>query len=272
MDDVFVLKFGGNAIKGKEDLDRLSKEVAGLIKQGAKIIMVHGGGPEINAEMERLGLEPKKVAGVRITDDRTLEVAEKVLRQINADVVEAMRDNGITAVGLPGYHVAAFRRREPYTVTEDGKEVTVDLMNVGDVTEANIEVLEDLLSNGVTPVVYPIGEDSEGRHLNVNADTMAAGIAAGIRCREMIQITDVPGILLDIDDPDSLQSELTLAEVDRLIADGTISGGMVPKVEACRKALKAGVSKVRMVNGKDKRTIVSDVMQEGVRHGTVITE
>ena len=272
MDDVFVLKFGGNAIKGREDLDRLAKEVAGLIKDGAMIIMVHGGGPEINAEMERIGLVPKKVAGVRITDDRTLEVAEKVLRQINADVVEAMRDNGVTAVGVPGYHVAAFRRREPYTVTEDGKEVIVDLMNVGDVTEANTEVLEDLLNGGITPIVYPIGEDSEGRHLNVNADTMAAGIAAGIRCREMIQITDVPGILLDIDDPDSLQSELTLKQVDELIEKGIISGGMVPKVEACRKALKAGVSKVRMVNGKDPRTIVSDVMQENVRHGTVITE
>ena len=272
MDDVFVLKFGGNAIKGKEDLDRLSKEVASLIKDGAKIIMVHGGGPEINAEMERLGLEPKKVAGVRITDDRTLEVAEKVLRGINADVVEAMTSAGVKAIGVPGYHVAAFERRKPYTIVEDGKEVTVDLMNVGDVTEANIEVLEDLLSNGITPIVYPIGEDAEGRHLNVNADTMAAGIAAGIRCREMIQITDVPGILLDVNDPSTLQSELTLEEVDRLIADGTISGGMVPKVEACRKALKSGVSKVRMVNGKDKRTIVSDVMQEGVHHGTVIRE
>ena len=112
MDDVFVLKFGGNAIKGKENLDRLSKEVASLIKDGAKIIMVHGGGPEINAEMERLGLEPKKVAGVRITDDRTLDVAEKVLRQINADVVEAMTSAGVKAIGVPGYHVAAFERRK----------------------------------------------------------------------------------------------------------------------------------------------------------------
>ena len=267
-----MLKFGGNAIKGEEDLNRLAKEVAGLIKDGAKVIMVHGGGPEINAEMERIGLVPKKVAGVRITDDRTLEVAEKVLRRINADVVSAMTSAGVQAVGVPGYHVAAFVRREPYTVVEDGKEITVDLMNVGDVTEANIEVLEDLLSNVITPVVYPIGEDSEGRHLNVNADTMAAGIAAGIRCREMIQITDVPGILLDVNDPESLQPELTLKEVDELIGKGVISGGMVPKVEACRKALKAGVTKVRMVNGKDKRTIVSDVMQEGVRHGTVIKE
>ena len=272
MDDVFVLKFGGNAIKGREDLDRLAKEVAGLIKGGARIIMVHGGGPEINAEMERIGLVPKKVAGVRITDDRTLEVAEKVLRQINSDVVDAMKAADIDAVGVPGYYVAAFERRKPYTVTENGEQVTVDLMNVGDVTDANIEVLEDLLSSGVTPIVYPIGADADGNHLNVNADTMAAGIAAGIRCREMIQITDVPGIMLDIDDPESLQSELSLAQVDDLIAKGIISGGMVPKVEACRKALKAGVKKVRMVNGKDPRTIVSDVMQEGVRHGTVITE
>lgn len=270
MDDVFVLKFGGNAIKGRDDLDRLAREVSGLIGDGARIVMVHGGGPEINAEMERLGLEPKKVAGVRITDDRTLEVAERVLRGINADVVDAMKENGVLAAGMPGYHVASFERRRPYTVIDHGVETTVDLMNVGDVTGASIEVIEDLLYNGVTPVIYPIGEDSDGNRLNVNADAMAAGIAAGIGCREMIQITDVPGVMLDIDDPSSLQSELTVEQVDDLISSGVISGGMVAKVEACKKALKAGVPKVRLVNGRDQGSIVSDVMQKGIRHGTVI--
>ena len=271
MDDIYLLKFGGNAIKGKEDLDRLSKEVAGLIKDGAKIIMVHGGGPEINAEMERIGLVPKKVAGLRITDDAVLEVAERVLRDINVQVVDAMVRANIDAVGLAGYDVASFERKKPYLVKENGEDVLVDLVNVGEVTDVDLDTIEDLLMKGVTPVIYPIGQDDRG-HLNVNADSMASGIAAGIRCREMIQITDVPGILLDIDDPSSLQTLLTLAQVDGLIADGTISGGMIPKVEACRRALLAGVSKVRMVNGKDKKSIVSDVMQEGVEHGTVITK
>ena len=271
MDDIYLLKFGGNAIKGQDDLDRLSKEVAGLIHDGARIILVHGGGPEINAEMERIGLVPKKVAGVRITDDATLDVAERVLKGINDGVVEALIRADVDAVGMPGMDIASFERKKPYVVNEDGVDVLVDLMNVGEVTDVDLIRIETMLKEGKTPVIYPIGKDERG-HLNVNADSMASGIAAGIRCREMIQITDVPGILLDIDDPSSLQTCLTLEQVDGLIADGTISGGMVPKVEACRRALLAGVSKVRMVNGKDKKSIVSDVMQEGVEHGTVITK
>lgn len=271
MDDIYLLKFGGNAIGGREDLDRLSGEIAGLIKEGAKIVLVHGGGPEINAALEKKGIVPKKVAGLRITDDATMEVVEETLRSINAGVVDSLTNAGVSAIGLPGYLVTICRKKEPYTALEDGKEVTVDLQNVGEVETTFVDTIEDLLNAGVTPVVYPIGADDKGKHLNINADSMASGIAAGLKCKEMIQITDVPGILLDINDPSSKQSLLTLAEVDDLIAKGIISGGMVPKVEACRKALNAGVAKVRMVNGKDPRSIVSDVMRS-VDHGTVITK
>ncbi|MDD7424670.1 MAG: acetylglutamate kinase [Candidatus Methanomethylophilaceae archaeon] len=269
MDNVYLLKFGGNAIKGEDDLARFASEISSLISEGARIILVHGGGPEINAEMERIGLVPKKVAGIRITDDETLDVAIKVLRGINLGVVDALVEAGVKAVGMPGYHVAAFERKKPYMVRDNGEDVLVDPMNVGEVTDVDLGVLDDLLSQGIVPVIYPIGRDERG-YLNVNADAMASGIAAGVKCTEMIQITDVPGILLDINDPSSLQPILSLAQVDGLIADGTISGGMVPKVEACRRALMAGVAKVRMVNGKDKGNIVSDVMKEGVEHGTVI--
>ena len=271
MDDVYLLKFGGNAIQGRGDLDRLSGEIAGLIGQGAKIVLVHGGGPEINAALERKGIVPKKVAGLRITDGATMEVVEETLASINKDVVASLTDAGVLALGVPGYLVTVCERKPPYTAVEDGKDITVDLQNVGEVVSADIEVIEDLLRAGVTPVIYPVGADGDGRHLNINADTMASGIAAGLRCREMIQITDVPGILLDVNDPSTKQDLLTLAQVDGLIADGTISGGMIPKVEACRKALEAGVSKVRMVNGKDPRSIVSDVMNS-VEHGTTITK
>ena len=271
MEDIYLLKFGGNAIGGRKDLDRLSAEIAGLIKEGAKIVVVHGGGPEINAALEKKGIVPKKVAGLRITDDATMEVVEETLKGINAEVVESLTNAGVTTIGIPGYHVTSCRKKEPYTALEDGKEVTVDLQNVGEVEEAFPDVIEDLLKACVTPVIYPIGADDKGKHLNINADTMASGIAAGIKCKEMIQITDVPGILLDINDPSSKQNVLTLAQVDELIANGIISGGMVPKVEACRKALNAGVAKVRMVNGKDPRSIVSDVMKS-VDHGTVITK
>lgn len=271
LDDVYLLKFGGNAINGTDDLNRLSGEIAGLIKNGAKIVLVHGGGPEINAELERLGMVPVKIAGLRITDDATLDVAEKVLKEINGRVVASLMEAGVNAIGIPGYFVTECVKKEPVKTTEDGKEILVDLENVGEVISADVETVEDLLNSGVTPVVYPIGADAEMRHLNINADTMAAGIAAGIHCKEMIQITDVPGIMLDVNDPSSKQNILTLKEVDELIAKGIIVGGMIPKVNACRNALDAGVAKVRMVNGKDKRSIVSDVMVN-LDHGTIITK
>jgi acetylglutamate kinase len=269
--DVYVLKFGGNAIRGREDILRLSGEIAELVRKRAKIILVHGGGPEISAEMEKRGLVPTKIAGVRVTDSAALEVAEEVLVEINRDVVSALDETGVKAIGIPGYYCALFRKKEPYTVEEDGNTITVDLGLVGEVVDVNTGTLTDLLKSGVTPVIYPIGADENGNHLNVNADTMAAGIAAGIKCKEMIAITDVPGILKDVKDPSSKIDRLTLSEVDALIESGVISGGMIPKVEACRDALNAGVETVRMVNGKDKKSIVTDVLK-GVPHGTVIVK
>lgn len=268
MSDLYVLKFGGNAIRGHDDLMRLAKEVAGMVRDGARVMMVHGGGPEISAEMERRGMEPKKVNGVRVTDEAGLEVAEIVLRRLNADVVGCLQEAGVTALGMPGYHCTVCARKPPVKA-EDG--TMVDLGLVGEVVGTDPNALYDLLDNGIVPVVYPIGKDEDGVMLNVNADTMVAGIAAEVGCTEMIAITDVPGILRDVHDMSSKIDRLSIDEVDALIADGTISGGMIPKVEACKKALLAGVSTVRMVNGKDERSIVSDIMK-GVAHGTVITK
>jgi len=267
----YVVKFGGNAIRGKDDLMRLSKEVAELVRNDIKIILVHGGGPEISAEMEKRGLNPKKVAGLRVTDESTLQVAEDVLSSLNKDVTDCLSEASVPAIGMPGHLCTLCKKKEPYTATEDGKEVTVDLGLVGEVADVHAEALLDLLKNGVTPVIYPIGKDDNGALLNINADTMAAGIAAGIECEELIMITDVPGILTDVKDPSSIINKLTLKKVDELIADGTISGGMIPKVDACRSALLAGVKTVRMVNGKDPRSILTDVMKN-IPHGTIITK
>ena len=270
MENLYVLKFGGNAIRGQDDMMRLSREIAGLIKEGAKIVLVHGGGPMISEEMEERGMSPEKVGGLRVTDADVLEVTEIVLRRINGQVVSCLNGCGVQAVGIPGYFCTMCERKRPVKVVEDGKEMEVDLGLVGEVVGTDPNTLFDLLEQGITPVVYPIGKDRDGRMLNVNADTMVAGIAADIGCREMITITDVPGILTDVKDPSSKLDSVTLDELDGLIADGVISGGMIPKVEACRKAILAGVEVVRMVNGKDPRSIVSDVMKD-TPHGTVIT-
>ncbi|MBO4348933.1 MAG: acetylglutamate kinase [Candidatus Methanomethylophilaceae archaeon] len=267
MDNLYVLKFGGNAIRGKEDLARLSSEIASMKRDGARIILVHGGGPEISEEMERRGLKPEKVCGVRITDADALDVAETVLRRINADVVDSLAEAGVTAVGLPAYHCTLCAKKAPMKVVEDGVSREVDLGLVGEVKDADPSTLEDLLADDVLPVIYPIGKDGQGRKLNVNADTMAAGIASAVGCVEMVAITDVPGILRDVSDPGSKIDSLSMAEVESLIADGTISGGMIPKVEACTKALLAGVPAVRMVNGKGGDGILSGLSSRG----TVIT-
>lgn len=265
----YLLKFGGNAISGTEDMARLSREIAGLVRDGKSIVLVHGGGPEINAELERRGIKPEKVAGVRITDVRTMKVVEEVLSSINRDMVGALIEAGVGAVGLAAKDVTVCVKKGPAEIREDGRVRMADLGRVGDVVSVDLEKIDSLLSAGKVPVIYPVGADCDGNALNVNADTMAAGIAAGMKVEEMIQITDVPGILLDIRDPSTKQSVLTLAEVDVLTEKGIISGGMVPKVEACRRALEAGVSRVRMVNGKDKGSIVSEALR-GSDHGTLI--
>jgi acetylglutamate kinase len=265
----YLLKFGGNAISGREDMARLSREIAGLVRDGKSIVLVHGGGPEINAELERRGIKPEKVAGVRITDVRTMKVVEEVLSSINRDMVGALIEAGVGAVGLAAKDVTVCVKKGPAEIREDGRVRMADLGRVGDVVSVDLEKIDSLLSAGKVPVIYPVGADCDGNALNVNADTMAAGIAAGMKVEEMIQITDVPGILLDIRDPSTKQSVLTLAEVDVLTEKGIISGGMVPKVEACRRALETGVSRVRMVNGKDKGSIVSEALR-GSDHGTLI--
>lgn len=153
-------------------------------------------------------------------------------------------------------------------MTVDGE--TVDLGLVGDVSGTDPSSILDLLEDGIVPVIYPIGKDAEGKKLNVNADTMAAGIAAGMGVSEMIAITDVPGILTDIKDPDSKLDSVTLDQVQALIDDGTISGGMIPKVEACRKAVEAGAEAVRMVDGRKPEGLAEDII-EGNPRGTLIT-
>lgn len=267
---LYLIKFGGNAISDDEDLSRLCEEIWEMTDRGSKVILVHGGGPEISAEMERLGTKPTKVNGVRVTDAEGLKVAAKVLRKINVRVTDALCGADVPHIGMPAYACTICKKTDPVTYIEDGMEKTADMGLVGEVVSVDTGMLNDILDAGVVPVIYPIGSDGVN-DLNVNADMMAAGIAAGMECDEMIAITDVPGVLKDVKDPSSKYDKLTTEEVLALIKDGTISGGMIPKVEACIKAIRAGARAVRMVNGKDPDNIVSDISAESNK-GTVITK
>lgn len=261
---MILIKFGGNAIRGKDDLSRLSREVMEIAENGESIVMVHGGGPEISEEMERRGMKAVKVAGQRITDDDALAVAAEVLRSLNDDVVRALRNAGVNAIGVPGYDVIKSVRKAPITAKDDdGNEITVDLGRVGEVDSVDTDTILGMVDDGKVPVIFPICASSDGL-MNVNADTVAAGVAASLKADEMILITDVPGILTDVNDPASKLDAVTFGKIGEMIEDGTISGGMIPKVEGCMNAINIGVTKVRMVNGKGQSIL-------GAGNGTVIT-
>lgn len=267
---LYLIKFGGNAISDDGDLRRICDEVRELKESGSDIILVHGGGPAISAAMEKAGLKPEKVNGVRVTDPEGLEVASKVLGEINEKVCKVLDSLGVSNKGMAAYSCTLCKKIPPLKFIEKGEEKIADLGLVGEVDAVDTGMLKEMLEAGTVPVIYPIGSDGKER-LNVNADTMAAGIAAAMKCDEMIAITDVPGVLGDVNDPSSLYNRLTVDDVYALIENGTIRGGMIPKVEACVNAVRAGARAVRMVNGKDPNKILSDI-NDGYDKGTVITE
>lgn len=267
---LYLIKFGGNAISDDNDLNRICDEIGELKKSGAEVIIVHGGGPAISVAMEEAGLNPEKVNGVRITDSAGLNIAAKVLEDINKRVCKVLDSFEVKNMGMPAYSCTVCKKIPPAVIMERGEEKFVDLGLVGEVDTVDTGMLRKLLDYNTVPVIYPISSDGKER-LNVNADAMAASIAAAMKCDEMIAITDVPGVLRDISDPSSLYSRLTVNQAYALIEDGTIHGGMIPKVEACIDAVRAGARAVRMVNGKDPDKIFFDIT-DGSDKGTVIME
>ena len=268
-----LVKFGGNALSGEGDLDRFGQDIASLVKAGYDPVLVHGGGPEISAEMEKRGLKVKKVAGLRVTDDASLLIAEEVLRRINKQVVDALVGAGVKAKGMAGadHGVAVAEKKPPFKARdESGNEIVADLGNVGEVSRVDAKKLEAAMFGGAVPVIYPICADASGRKLNVNADTVAAHVARAAGAEEMVLVTDVPGILRGGEGTMEVIRSATLNEIDGLIAAGVITGGMVPKLEAARVALQSGVRTVYMLNGKEPHSIVRKLI-DGEACGTRIT-
>lgn len=269
-----LVKFGGNALSGAGDLERFGQDIAALIDAGFDPVLVHGGGPEISQEMEKRGLKVRKIAGLRVTDDASLVVAEEVLRRINSTVVEALVRAGVTALGMAGAAngaIVAVKMPPVKVIDESGNEVLADLGNVGNVSHVNPIKLGDVMAGGAVPVIYPICADESGRKFNVNADTVAAHVARAAGAEEMVLVSDVPGILRGGDGSREIVRSTTLAEIDALIASGVITGGMVPKVEAARTALLSGVGTVYMLNGKEHHSIVRKLVK-GEECGTTITK
>ncbi len=263
--NVMVIKLGGHAMVNEKALDSVVKDIMLLHYVGIKTVVVHGGGPEISEKMEKLGKKPEFIAGLRITDSETMEIVEMVLDGIvNSKIVATFTRHGGKAVGLSGRDgmMILARKKSPEKVMMKGEEMHVDLGYVGEVERVNPEVLNLLLDRGFIPVISPIAIDRNGARLNLNADAVAGDLSVAIRARRLIMLTDVPGLLDDPSDEKSLISRISVNELERLVEEGRISGGMIPKVNACITAIKGGVERAHIINGSMSRSILLELFTD----------
>lgn len=254
-----VLKYGGAAMTSRRLQDQFAEDIVLLRLIGMKPVVVHGGGPEISRQMKRLGLEPTFVAGHRVTDEETMEIAKMVLvGKVNKDIVGLISRHGGTAVGISGEDGRLLVVRPKQHRDDAGNNV--DLGFVGEVTKVNTAVL-DVLAEANIPVVASVGADEDGAAYNVNADTVAGEVAAALRAEKIIFLTDVDGIHEDRDgDGQKPVSACDLAYLAALEADGTIGGGMLPKVAAARCALEGGVGSAHIIDGRVEHAVLLEIL------------
>lgn len=259
-----VVKYGGNAMVNPELKQAVMSDIILLTLVGIKIVLIHGGGPEISGMLKKLGIESKFVNGLRYTDKETAEVVQMVLAgKTNKDLVSLVERCGGKAVGLCGIDGAMIKAKP----IED----EFDYGFVGDITEIDPKPIEKVLEEGYIPVLATVGIDDEGQVYNINADTAAAEIAAALHAENIITLSDIPGLLRDVNDPESLIPEIHVDEVPALIESGIISGGMIPKMKSCEKAVRSGVKKAVMIDGRIPHSILIEMFSdEGI--GTLMTK
>lgn len=259
-----VVKYGGNALAGSSDREALASfatDVMLMRSVGMRPLVVHGGGPQIGELMTRLGKKPEFREGLRVTDAETLEIARMVLvGKVNRDIVSAINVHAPLAVGVSGEDAGFLRAeaRDP------------ELGYVGDVTHVNPDLLNRLVAEDLIPVVATIGADGAGQAYNINADTAAGAIATALQASKLVYLTDVEGIRADRADPASRISQLAVSEAEALLADGTISDGMIPKVVSCLRAVQGGVAQAHILDGREPHALLLEIFTtEGI--GTMIT-
>jgi len=258
---IVVVKFGGNAMIDSSLAATFAEDVVLLRSVGLMPVVVHGGGPQIGELLGRLGKETKFIDGLRVTDQETLDVARMVLvGKVGREIVGAINVHGAYAVGLSG---------------EDGGLITASprdaaLGFVGDVESIQPGIIERLLAENMIPVVSTIGADSTGQAYNINADTVAGALAGALGAEKVIYLTDVPGLLTDVDDPSSIVARASAADLEAMIADETIKGGMIPKVRACIEAVRSGAASAHMLDGRIPHVLLLELFtDEGI--GTMVT-
>ncbi len=259
---IIVIKYGGNAMVSEELKQQVMQDLVLLWLIGIKVVLVHGGGPEITDTLKAVGKETQWVDGLRVTDKETAEIVQMVLAgKINKSLVNLLETKGGKAMGISGI---------------DGQMIKAEVKDerlgfVGKITDVNVEPINDLLEKGYIPVVSTIGCDNQGNVYNINADTAAAFIAGKLNAERLITMTDIAGILRDKNDPSSLISHIDTVGIRKLIEDGTISDGMIPKVQCCLEAIDMGVNRVIIMDGRVEHSLLIETLtDEGA--GTMVAE
>lgn len=255
---VVVVKYGGNAMLNEELKCAVMEDIVLLSTIGIKVVLVHGGGPEINHMLERVGIESKFIDGLRYTDSETMEIVQMVLTgKLNKDIVSILLQKGGKAVGLSGVDSGLLRAKR---INKNGK----DLGFVGEVTSVNSEIIEALIDKNFIPVISTValGEQGDNAKYNINADTAAAKIAVSLKAEKFVQLTNVPGVLRDVNDPSTLIKRIEKTAIPSLIATGIISSGMIPKIECCMEAIKGGVPRTHIIDGRVPHSLLIEMFSD----------
>ena len=263
----FVIKLSGKATEQPDNLSSLAEELALLHQVGIRICVVHGGGKQLSELASRMGIDQTIIEGRRVTDDETLEMAKMIFAgKINIDILAALRNRGIEAVGLSGVdgNIVHAERRPPKEVLnrETGERSQVDYGHVGDVVEINSRLLMVLLDQGYLPVISSLAADAVGTVFNINADTIAGEIAAQLKAEKLILLSDVDGLYLRPGEPDTKVSRLTVTEAQAMIENGTATGGMIPKLQSLASLLKRGVHSAHILNGTTRNALLSEIFTD----------
>ena len=250
---IVLIKYGGNAMQNEELKRAVMGDIVLLSMIGMKVVVVHGGGPEISDMLKKTGTQSQFVNGLRVTDEATMDIVQMVLAgKVNKNLVNLVEMAGGKAMGISGV--------DGRLIT--AKQLDPELGQVGEITDIDITPITDLLSMGYIPIVSTIGCDEEGNLYNINADTAAARIAGKLGAESMLTMTDISGVLRDKDDPETLMSRITVSEVPQLMADGIISGGMIPKIQCCVEAIRRGVKRVFIIDGRVEHSMLMELLTD----------
>ena len=252
-DKIVVVKYGGNAMTNNELKDAVMNDIVLLSMVGIKVVLVHGGGPEINAMLKRVGKESKFIGGLRYTDEETIDIVKMVLcGKVNKELVSALQMHGGKALGLCGC--------DGQMIVAQKLTGEVDLGYVGDIKKITTKPIIDALNNGYVPIISTVGIGEDGQSYNINADTAASRIAACLRAENLILMTDIVGLLEDKDDESTLIPTVNVSEVPYLKNKGIISGGMIPKIDCCVEAVRRGVRKTSIIDGRIPHSILIELL------------